>query len=66
MGERRPRKGCALMIGQMITLALSFLALVLWGGGIYLVFSLVYRLWDFHNAGMARVRAYDLRQKGGK
>jgi len=51
------------MIGQMITLALSFLALVLWGGGIYLVFSLACRLWDFHLAGMARVRAYDKRTK---
>jgi len=50
----------------MIALALSFLALVLWGGGVFLVFALVCKAWDFHLAGLARVRAYDLRQKGGK
>jgi hypothetical protein len=47
----------------MIVLALSFLALVIWGGGIFLVFEGVCRLWDFHVAGMARVRAYDKRTK---
>jgi len=50
------------MIGQMITLALSLLALALWGGGIWIAFSLVCRLWDFHLAGMARVRAYDAKK----
>ena len=54
------------MIGQMMTLAVAFLALALWGGGIYLVFALICKAYDFHLAGMARVRAYDLQQKANK
>jgi len=54
------------MISQMMTLAVAFLALALWGGGIYLVFALICKAYDFHLAGMARVRAYDLRQKEKK
>jgi hypothetical protein len=47
----------------MIALALSFLALVIWGGGIFLVFALICKAYDFHLAGMARVRAYDKRNR---
>jgi len=50
-------------MSEILTLGASLVFLTLWGGGIFLVFEGVCRLYDFHRAGMARVRAYDQRTK---
>lgn len=50
-------------MSEILTLGVSLVFLTLWGGGIFLVFEGVCRLYDFHRAGMARVRAYDQRTK---
>ena len=51
------------MIDQTLGLAAGFLALALWGGGIYLAFNILCNLWDAHQRGMARLRRYDARQR---
>lgn len=55
------RKGGERMIDQTLGLAAGFLALALWGGGIYIAFNILCNLWDAHQRGMKRLRAYDQR-----
>ena len=50
------------MIDQTLGLVAGFLALTIWGGGIYIAFNIVCNLYEAHRRGMARVRAYDKRQ----
>ena len=50
-------------MSEILTLGLSLIALAIWGGGFFLLIEGVSRLWDFHQKGMARVRAYDQRTK---
>lgn len=47
------------MITTAIELAVGFIGLALWGGGIYIAFNIVCNLWDAHQRGLARVRIYD-------
>jgi hypothetical protein len=46
---------------QIITLGVSLIALTLWSGAIYLTFTAICSLWDAHQRGMKRLRAYDRR-----
>ena len=49
------------MMTTLVELAAGFLALALWGGGIYIAFNILCNLWDAHQRGLARVRKYDAR-----
>jgi hypothetical protein len=51
---------------QIITLCVSLIALTLWSGLIYLTFAAIFALWDAHQRGMQRLRAYDRRMAQNK